>query len=350
MHPQKLFFLVLSISTCSFAHWDPAYFRKANDGFDFGRKNWMKKICGDILLSEMALPGTHDSGSFKEKGGHAVTTQCLDFYEQLSVGIRMFDIRIRHVNDQFILQFGMDYVREVTFNEFLETAENFLLNNPSETILFRLNQEKNKSTGNTRSINATLELYLKDHEKAYLKTTNHLITLSQARGKFIMFINESDFKGFGINYEILKEQNKNYLDSNWGLYPKWDDVKSHLKSAVNPENNEWYINYLSAKTAGFFPYFVASGRVSPETGSARLETGLTTPGNEHSYPDFPRINCNSISKICTIAFEGINVLTRDKILEINENSLGKRSVGIIMADFPGDSLIKEIIKNNHKIC
>jgi hypothetical protein len=44
-----------------------------------------------------------------------------------------------------------------------------------------------------------------------------------------------------------------------------------------------------------------------------------------------------------------NVLTRDDLKGLNEWGTGKRTVGIIMADFPGESLIANIIANNHHV-
>lgn len=53
-------------------------------------------------------------------------------------------------------------------------------------------------------------------------------------------------------------------------------------------------------SVGSFPYFVASGKSSPQNGAPRLATGLTTPGFKKYYPDFPRVAC--FIGICTIAF------------------------------------------------
>lgn len=51
-------------------------------------------------------------------------------------------------------------------------------------------------------------------------------------------------------------------------------------------------------SVGSFPYFVASGKSSPN--GNRLATGLTTPGFSNRYTDFPRVAC--FIGICTIAF------------------------------------------------
>ena len=59
-------------------------------------------------------------------------------------------------------------------------------------------------------------------------------------------------------------------------------------------------------------------------------------------PDFPTVNC--VLGICTIAYEGTKVLARDKIKRLNANR-PRRTVSIIIADFPGEDLIYEIVRN-----
>lgn len=93
---------------------------------------------------------------------------------------------------------------------------------------------------------------------------------------------------------------------------------------------------------GSFPYFVASGKSSPQNGAPRLATGLTTPGFSSYYPDFPRVAC--LWSLCTIAFEGINILGYDYFT-------GKAYdyIGIVYTDFFGDSLISKVISMNSNL-
>jgi len=84
---------------------------------------------------------------------------------------------------------------------------------------------------------------------------------------------------------------------------------------------------------------VASGKSSPGNNHPRLATGLTTPGFKKSYPDFPRVAC--FIGICTIAFEGINILGYNYIVN---NNVGY--TGIIFTDFMGDDLIRKLVGMN----
>lgn len=358
---RVLCFILLFISLPLLAHWDSAYFRNANDGFT-NKKNWMADIRDDVLLSEMALPGTHDSGTYDKKID-SVVTQTLNFNQQLEYGIRVFDIRIRHIGNSFALHHGPVFLN-VMFKDFLDAANDFLNRNPSETVLFRLKEEHNPEN-NTRSLKDTLEYYLSSYGDRYLQTSNKNITLGEARGKFIILSNNTNFNNYGLNYKTFDIQDNYHLKTNWDLHDvKWSSIKSQLSRAIGGNKNTFYVNYLSG-SGGSLPYFVASGHSSPATSAPRLSTGLTTPGWKNSYPDFPRVSC--FIGICTIAFEGTNTLTRDRLSSYNSMlylfrllidsgvinypiwnhfSMG-RTAGIIMADFPGESLIKNIIDNNY---
>ncbi|XP_031622572.1 uncharacterized protein LOC116340289 [Contarinia nasturtii] len=335
-------FLVLTSFRISFilAHYDPAYFRSSKDAF-VTHMDWMKDIRDDVMLSELALPGTHDSASFIWNND-IIDTQTLNFNEQLNYGIRVFDIRYRHTTDTFALYHGIAYLSKM-FGDFLESVHNFLLEHSSETVLFRLKEELYPNNNNNRSAREILNEYLVKYKQTYLKTTEN-IELGEARGKFIILYNNLDFYDYGINYSICNIQDSYIFTSNWDLYNKWEKIRAHLdKARINGNKSEFYINYLSG-AVGSLPYFVASGHNSRWTTASRLATGLTTSLWPHIYPDFPRVNC--FMDICTIAFEGTNILTRDYIKNIQSSN---RTIGIIMADFPGSSLIHEIIHNNYAL-
>jgi 1-phosphatidylinositol phosphodiesterase len=321
----------------TFAHRDSAYFRNSNDGFQ-ERTRWMSQIPGHVRLSQLAIPGTHDSGA-DGKGNDILFTQCLNFDEQLRYGIRFFDIRVRHFRNSFPIHHGAFFLKK-HFNNFLDSVESFLNQNPSETVLFRLKHEYNEES-NSQDKSVTLNEYLKSY-KRFFSTNNPRTTLDEARGKFIIMSDDENFHFRGINYDTFDIQDQYHLSSNWDLYRKWEQVRNQLYRAKDGDPDTFYLNYLSG-SGGSFPYFVASGHSNPGTSAPRLSTGRTTPGWRSSYPDFPRVNC--FIGICTIAFEGTNILTRNRIIQIN-GAREKRTVGIIIADFPGDGLIQEIINNN----
>lgn len=331
--------MVILISFCvllTSAHYDPAYFRSSKDPFIF-YKDWMKNISNDKMLSELALPGTHDSGTFKINY-LLYTTQAINFKQQLEYGIRVFDIRFRHSNDKFELFHGPIFLK-VTFDEFLDSVNEFLLENPSETVLFRLSKERPDNINNIRNRKETLDWYLTKYPNTFKRITEN-VKLGEIRGKFIMISYEEEFREYGISKQLFDIQDKYLLKNMLDLYNKWLAVRSHLNKATHGANSQLYMNYLTGSGSAL-PFFVASGHGFAGTWSPRLTTTLTSPPFIYSLPDFPRVNC--FFGVCTIVYEGTNTLTRDYI---KGNTCSKRTVGIIMADFPGTDLIAEIIRNN----
>lgn len=320
------------------AHWDAAYFRHRDDPFKV-YNNWMKDIRDDTLLSKLALPGTHDSGTFTSHS-NIVKTQTINFAEQLNYGIRFFDIRIRHTRNKFALHHDRVYLGQM-FGDFLGNVSQFLRQNPSETILFRLKEDHKPDEHNTRSLKETLKHYLANpmYNSEYWHTSDIYkspdLKMGDVRGKYIIISDNYEFHDSGIAYWHFKKQDEYSVRTNWDLYKKWEAVRNHLDLARNGYDSQFYINYLSA-SGGSFPYFVASGHLLPRTSSPRLSTGLISFAFKHWYPDFPRQNG-------MILFEGTNTLTRDYL---RDHPRPKRSAGIIVADFPGTDLIATIIKEN----
>ncbi|ENR5392705.1 TPA: phosphatidylinositol-specific phospholipase C [Providencia rettgeri] len=339
---NRLYLLLLLIFSPSIlAHLDSAYYRNATDGFTTKSK-WMDTLRDDVMLSEIALPGTHDSAAYKNFVD-SVSTQTLNFDQQLEYGIRVFDIRIRHTNNAFALHHGNVFL-DVMFGDFMNSIDTFLSKNPSETVLFRLKKEIESDDSNTRAISKTLEYYIELHKDKYFDLQSMSTKLGDIRGRYMILSNSDAFHNYGLYYGLTDTQDEFHLTTNWDLYSKWEIIKNQLERATNGNKNKIYINYLSG-SGGSFPYFVASGHSSPGTSAPRLSTGLTTPGWKDSYPDFPRTSC---AGICTISFEGTNILTRDKLKYYNDLNT-KRTVGIIMADFPGESLITHVIDNNKNL-
>ena len=128
------------------------------------------------------------------------------------------------------------------------------------------------------------------------------------------------------SFTVLGHKN---FGTNWDQYDKWLSVKNFISDANSAGKS--YIGFWTG-SVGSFPYFVASGKSSPQNGAPRLATGLTTPGFSSYYPDFPRVAC--FIGICTIAFEGINILAYNYFISMNYNFMG-----ISFVDFFGDSLI-----------
>ncbi|MFJ4346084.1 phosphatidylinositol-specific phospholipase C [Pseudomonas sp. NPDC089401] len=330
------------------AHTDDAYSHDPHDAFA-DQRDWMKSIRDDVHLSEMALPGTHDSSTFDKMlfpiVDDIVVTQTLSFDEQLRYGIRVLDLRLRRTGDSLALHHGSVYLDKM-FGSALRSVERFLQANPSETVLLRVREEHTADANVTVRLVEVFERYMKEFSAVYLRAPRSNVTLGEARGKFVVLSNVASLNPYGLSYGNFDIQDDYYLFTNWSLHEKFMKVMRQLYRGAAGDPGKFYVNYLSG-SGGSFPYFVASGHVLPGTGAPRLSTGLVTLGDDDRYPRFPRTTC--LGRLCTISFEGTNVLTRDDLKSLNDSGTSRRTVGIIMADFPGASLIANIIANNHHV-
>jgi len=267
---------------------------------DYKNPKWMSEVSGTLRLSELSLPGTHDSLSFH--GGPWVKTQSIPLKNQLESGVRVFDIRARHIDNIFTIHHGPVYQKK-NFDDVMVSMTEFLENYPSETILIRVKEEY-KAKNITRPFEDTFEWYEKKYENYIWKPTIQNPTLNEVRGKIVIlqnFVSTPPLK-FGLHYVEFDKQDYWSLDcfkNPQNLSHKLTDIKNHLEKAKNGDRNKIYINYLSAVGNGFCIILITPSYVAKKT-------------NEQT--------------LAYIRNEKINF------------------TGIIMADFPGADLINEIIK------
>lgn len=356
--------LIFSLTEVSQSHPHHSYShdwrRTTNNPF------WMTALKDDLRLSELSIPGTHDSMALHAKEGllggvsrDLIVTQSMPLNLQLESGIRVLDIRCAITGNSFKIYHGNIYQR-ANFDDVLDMVVAFLRNHRGETVLLRVKEENTNDPKDFERI--FRESYWNtDKYKSFMwnvptiPETSQNPTLGELRGKIVILqdfarwqcSNSSSKAEFGLCYNSFKIQDEFQLDGDADLYNKWEKVKKHLEDANNidtPENNAInYMNYLSGSSKGAsslgrpFPFFVVSGHISASTSSDRKATDFRANPNPTLWPDFPRLRCG-ISTRC-IFYEGTNTLVYGGI----RTGYYTRRIGIIMTDFPGGGLINRII-------
>jgi 1-phosphatidylinositol phosphodiesterase len=144
---------------------------------------WMAGIDDARSLTELSIPGTHDSGARFEPLAGLAKTQDLTIAEQLDAGVRYLDVRCRHFEDAFLIYHGA-IDQNQTYDEVLATLYAFLDAHPSETIIASVKQEA-APDGNTRTFEATFADYVaRDPERWYLDPA--IPALGEARGRIVL--------------------------------------------------------------------------------------------------------------------------------------------------------------------
>lgn len=343
------------------AHEDPAYSHDASTGES--NPNWMGSV-SNVPLSELSIPGTHDSGAFVF-GGDTTETQSMDINAQLQAGIRMFDIRLGYFEGSVCdvagplcpcpgpalwVFHGFSCQDKQFISDVLAPTDAFLQFHPTETILMRVKQDQGSGDQFDERVLAALGAY----SSRLYKGASDNPSLNDMRGKIVILqnftgdlssvTNSLPWDGAGQDIQDNYSMAENWdLATKWRLAPDGNNVLDQLNDAndMSDDAGVIHINFLSAAGGGF-PYFFASGHSSHETGAPRLATGWTTADcylYDRCLPEYPRLSC--VGSLCSVYFEGINILARDHI-GVNV----KTRAGIVMADFPGRSLISAIINVN----
>ena len=238
--------------------------------------NWLSDLPDDTALQTLHIPGTHNSAALYEPWRGTAKCQSLSIDEQLSAGVRFFDIRCRHRNDRFDLYHGMVNQKQ-TFGELQQTLTQFLETNPSETLIVSI-QETSTSRNNTRAFTETFLDYQKQAPELWSEVST-VPTLGQVRGKMVLLRRFRSPQPIGIP---ATNWNSNSIHTTkllliQDLYKvqkpktKWQHIEQLW--ATQPQHPELLaLNFTSGYQSGGLPNITAvSNHVPP-----LLDTKLTT--------------------------------------------------------------------------
>ena len=248
--------------------------------------NWMKDIPDDTKLSEMTIPGTHDSMSLF--GICCARTQTWTLVEQMKAGLRYFDIRLRRINNTLRAYHGFVDQKE-TFDSILVYAFDFLEKNPSETIMFEIISEYDAKNCE-KSFVELYEEYTQSYKDKIKSYEHRDITMGEIRGKlFVVKV----FEGSTSRIPNFFIQNEWSVNFRCYMNDKKRKIKENFHRAISIRNNQIFLNYLSASSdyAMMTPYTAAK-------------------------------QCNRVA----MRYHG--------------------RLGIVLADYPGEDLIKHLIQQN----
>lgn len=171
--------------------------------------NWMQKLSDSAILSEINLPGTHDSCTLRVQFPLLAKCQNKTISDQLISGIRFLDIRVEKDGEKLKLVHDIadcknpdSRGKKLLLDDVLEDCKGFLSENPSETIL--LSYKRDDGANQEETFDLFFEKYLKN-DSVWFKE-NRIPTLQEVRGKIVL-----------LNRDSIDKNNKNYTDFNTGI-------------------------------------------------------------------------------------------------------------------------------------
>ncbi|XP_076869622.1 1-phosphatidylinositol phosphodiesterase-like [Brachyhypopomus gauderio] len=179
--------------------------------------DWMKNLDNKLLLSQITIPGTHDTMALH--GGPAAECQAWNLEDQLRAGVRYLDLRVFAFENALHLMHGVVYEHS-SFTAVVQMLKTFLSEFPSEMVLVRVKPdlvEKDKVQGMVQKIIENDNVWVKS-------TTPHI---GEVRGK-IVFVQKDDFK---LGIPLMETDTKGdykvvHIDK------KEEEIGQHLDQAV----------------------------------------------------------------------------------------------------------------------
>lgn len=216
-----------------------------------GENDWMGSMDGNLLLSQLSIPGSHDTMAFFEPLSGTTKCQNLPLSSQLNAGVRFVDIRCRHVNNAFVIYHGR-IDQKANFDDVLNACTSFLTNNPGECVIMSVKEEYTPD-GNSRSFEQTFDSYVSKNPGIWYLSAG-IPTLGSVRGKIVLFRRFSAKalpKGIDAsvwpdnttftNQNLTVEDHYELSDNN----TKWKDMTNLLSAAVSGNSGTLYVTFAS---------------------------------------------------------------------------------------------------------
>ena len=231
-------------------------------------EDWLSRIDGQRRFSTLSLPGAHDSiaRDVSHWGGPHVKTQSMDLREQLKIGIRAFDIRLKckymppfgKIKEGYVLEgYHGGYDQRINLDEILYAMSDFLDKHQKEALFVRVKNEENSSDieGNDRceppSRPDVYQAYFRDIFSKHIGNYPKFILqpkgdynpkLDDVRGKIVIMQVTGPDKGiFGIPFgqflagKTWSIQDDFYLQDNWVIWEKYYTKASNRYCSRQPQ-------------------------------------------------------------------------------------------------------------------
>ena len=216
---------------------------------------WMSYIHDDTKISDISIPGTHDSGATHSIFDVSGKCQDLSVKQQLRVGVRFFDLRLQLVNDEFKIVHS--FVKQnLSFKKVLKDLSKFIKEYNSEFIIISLKKEES-------DVNSTLDFKEKltsdlNEYKDIISFDNELPEyINDARGKIYIMDRYGLDYGLPLSYwsdDTSFEVNNYYVQDNYcinDINEKKEDIIKAIEYKKTSDNI--VINFTSCYLENEFP-------------------------------------------------------------------------------------------------
>lgn len=222
---------------------------------------WMSARSDSASLADLTIPGSHESAALYEPFPGTAKCQTLGLRQQLDIGVRYLDIRVRQVGNAFTIHHGSVY-QHANFDDVLGECVAFLQANPTEAVIMEVSPT-HTSVDSTETNEETFMRYANNpaYSGRWWRGTA-VPTLGEVRGKMVLVrrFAGSPWRSGGIDvtgwqdnaqftlrdargtpitvqdyYKVKSSTNDN----------KWGAVTALLGQAATSSTRTWTINFTS---------------------------------------------------------------------------------------------------------
>ena len=216
--------------------------------------NWMSQLDDNVSIRNINMPGSHDTMALYSIADLAGQCQSLSLHDQLNLGVRFLDIRLKEDHDKLIAVHGF-IDQKVSFETITKTIEEFIEKNPSEFIIMSVKEEADSSNSEI-SFENSLNSYL--NKDIYLKDTELPNKLGDVRGK-VMLLSRYEGSTIGVPaYDGWKDSvsftlpNDIYVQDTYQITSA-EQKQDEIVKCFNEAGHALKINFLSAYRTDTFP-------------------------------------------------------------------------------------------------
>ena len=215
---------------------------------------WMNSLDDNTSLRNVNMPGSHDTMATYGIGDFAGHCQSLSLNDQLNLGVRFLDIRLKQ--DRKVLRATHGFIdQKATFSQINETVTNFLNDNPTEFIIMSI-KEETKASNPIGSFEDCLKEYLNDK---YVLSREVPEKVGDVRGKIVLLsrypnstIGIEACNGWQDSTSFTASSNDIYIQDYYKVN-SIDDKKNEIVTCFNESGHDLKINFLSGYLKDNFP-------------------------------------------------------------------------------------------------
>lgn len=307
--------------------------------------NWITPLDGNIYVSQMSIPGSHDAATGEDMatilGDIFAQTQDLKLQNQWNLGVRAFDLRPaiykRGSTNELWLYHGKTRVA-VSWATAMNTLKDNLTSHPGEfaIVLFRHEDESTlyKNT-NTTDFDNYMKAWV-NANKGWIVNWRPDITIEECRGKVILI-------------------SRFYGSWDYGCFTGWSHDAAGSTTTVNNANNS------ASGTMYVQDYYNAS---SHDTKFTSIKTYLDIAQQFHTSDTMKNhwmLNHVSgyVGYSTSNTYRANAAAQNPKVIEYLHNRATPGSTGILLFDYSGsatsgsynvqgDVMLQTVIDNNYK--